>query len=424
MPLNPVPYRKRDTIMKQAEYSKKIFLILSHVRVIVNNIRLYSLNHSQVEAQLRQLFKEFMSAFAVQPEITLLLIENDLIINNKAVTANELKNFSLFIKILQEKEIGFVTFRTGMKRSELRLFLELLAKPEKEAVQLLASKFIQVGKVGLRQERGGIGRGDGSGEKDAAPAPPPLGTEQNVGDYRKEEIEQALSTLNALATDRLDVIKEYYDKIQRFGHCDTREVEGVLSVFVDCFTKNLNPLAMLSVQKEADEYTFTHVVNVCILTLAQAAGLGFTGDKLLQIGIAASLHDVGKIFLPADILNKTGRLSPYEREEIELHPAKGASYIFGLKGVSRLAFLGALEHHMQYDGNGYPDTGGQWKTHIVSQMIAIADTFDAMRSNRVYQDAKPVELIFGVLKGGKGTVYNPLLVDNFIRVIENQPQFT
>lgn len=410
--------------MKQVEYSKKIFLILSHVRVIVNNIRLYSLNHSQVEAQLRQLFKEFMSAFAVQPEITLLLIENDLIINNKAVKAHELKNFSLFIRILQEKEIGFVTFRTGMKRSELRLFLELLAKPEKEAVQLLTSTFIQVGKVGLRRERGGAGRGDGSGEKDAAPAPPPLGTEQNVGDYRKEEIEKALATLNALATDRLDVIKEYYDKIQRFGHCDTREVEGVLSVFVDCFTKNLNPLAMLSVQKEADEYTFTHVVNVCILTLAQAAGLGFTGDKLLQIGIAASLHDVGKIFLPADILNKTGRLSPSEREEIELHPAKGASYIFGLKGVSRLAFLGALEHHIQYDGNGYPDTGGQWKTHIVSQMIAIADTFDAMRSNRVYQDSKPVELIFGVLKGGKGTVYNPLLVENFIRVIENQPQFT
>ena len=411
--------------MKQAEYSKKIFLILSHIRVIVNNIRLYSLNHSQVEAQLRQLFKEFMSAFAVQPEITLLLIENDLIINNKAVSANELKNFSLFIKILQEKEVGFVTFRTGLKRSELRLFLELLAKPGKEAVQLLNSKFIQVGKIGLRQERGGTARdGEGAEEKNAASLTPPSGAERNGGEYRKEEIEQALSTLNALATDRLDVIKEYYDKIQRFGHCDTREVENVLSVFVDCFAKNLNPLAMLSVQKEADEYTFTHVVNVCILTLAQAAGLGFTGDKLLQIGIAASLHDVGKIFLSADILSKTGRLSPSEREEIELHPAKGASYIFGLKGVSRLAFLGALEHHMHYDGNGYPDTGGEWKTHIVSQMIAVSDTFDAMRSNRVYQEAKSVELIFGVLKGGKGTVYNPMLVDNFIRVVENQPQFT
>lgn len=406
--------------MKQAEHSKKIFLILSHIRVIVNNIRLYSLKHSQVEAQLRQLFKEFVSAFSIQPEITLLLIENDLIINNKAVQAHELKNFTLFIKILQEKEVGFVTFRSGMKKSELRLFLELLAKPGKEAVQLRNSQFIQVGKVGLKQ--GGAAQGPGG--KDAGPAAPVSGAERNVGAYPKEEIEQALSTLNSLATDRLDVIKEYYDKIQRFGHCDTREIEGVLSVFVDCFAKNLNPLAMLSVQKEADEYTFTHVVNVCILTLAQAAGLGFSGDKLLQIGIAASLYDVGKIFLPVGILNKKGRLTPADREEVEQHPAKGASYIFGLKGVSRLAFLGALEHHMRYDGTGYPDTGGQWKTHIVSQMIAISDTFDAMRSNRVYQEAKPVEVIFGVLRGGKGTVYNPLLVDNFIRVMENQPRFT
>jgi HD-GYP domain-containing protein (c-di-GMP phosphodiesterase class II) len=410
--------------MKQAEYGQKIFLILSHVRIIVNNIRLYGLSHSQVEAQLRQLFKEFMEAFSVRPEITLLVIENDLIINNKAVPSHELKSFSLFINILQEKEIGFVTFRTGMKKSELRLFLEILAKPEKEAVQLLNSNFIQVGKVGLRKERGAAGRGVSGAVKDGPPASNLPGTERNIGNYQKDEIEQALSTLNSLASDRLDIVKEYYNKIQRFGHCDTREVESILSVFVDCFAKNMNPLAMLSVQKEADEYTFTHVVNVCILTLAQAAGLGFTGEQLLQIGVAASLHDVGKIFLSKNILTKTGRLSPAEREEIELHPAKGASYIFGLKGISRLAFLGALEHHMQYDGNGYPHTGGKWKTHIVSQMIAISDTFDAMRSNRVYQEAKPVELILGVLRGGKGTVFNPMLVDNFIRVIENQPQFT
>jgi len=408
--------------MKKAEYSKHIFLILSHIRVIVNNIRLYSLNHSQVEAQMRQLFKEFLAALSVQPEITLLLIENDLIINNKAVQAHELKNFSLFISVLQEKGVGFVTFRTGMKRSELRLFLELLAKPGKEAVHLHNSKFIQVGKVGLRPGR--RGGWEGTGEKNTALPGPVSGTEQDIGNYREEEIGRALSILNSLATDRLDVIREYYDKIQRFRHCDTREVEGILSVFVDCFAKNMNPLSMLSVQKKADEYTFTHVINVCILTLAQAAGLGFSGDKLLDIGIAASLHDVGKIFLPQDLLNKTGRLNPAERERIALHPAEGASYISGLKGVSQLAFLGAFEHHIQYDGNGYPDTGGFWKTHIVSQMIAISDTFDAMRSNRVYQEAKPAELIFSVLRDGKGTVYNPVLVDNFIRVLESQPQFT
>jgi len=109
---------------------------------------------------------------------------------------------------------------------------------------------------------------------------------------------------------------------------------------------------------------------------------------------------------------------------IETHPARGASYIVNLKGIPRLAILGALEHHVRYDGGGYPKTGGKWKTHIVSQMIAIADTFDAMRSHRPYQKAKSVELIFKVLTEGKGTAFAPLLVDNFIQVVNSQPQYS
>ena len=410
--------------MKQAEYSKKIFQILSHIRIIVNNVRLYSLDHFQVEVQVGQVFKEFITAFSVRPEITLLIIENDLIINNKAINAQKQKNFSLFVKILQEKEVGFVTFSKGMKKSELRLFLEHLATPDEETVPSFNSPCIQVGKVGLKKRSRTAARRGSKSEKDGVVAGLRHGANQAKGNYRDEEIQQALSTLNSMATDRLDIIKEYYDKMKRSRHCDTRDVEGVISVFVQCFSKNMNPLAMLSIMKEADEYTFTHVVNVCILTLAQAAGLGFSGENLLQIGIAASLHDVGKIFLPAEILNKSGKLSPSEREEIKMHPAKGACYIVSLKNISRLAILGALEHHMRYDGGGYPDTGGKWKAHIVSQMIGISDTFDAMRSHRPYQEAKSVKTIFDVLRNGRGTAYNPILVDNFIRIVENQPRFS
>jgi HD-GYP domain-containing protein (c-di-GMP phosphodiesterase class II) len=409
--------------MKQAEYSRKIFQILSHLRIIVNNVRLYSLDHYQVEVQVGQVFKEFISAFSVRPEITLLVIENDLIINNKAIPAQRQKNFSLFVKILQEKEVGFVTFSKGMKKSELRLFLEHLAAPDEETVPSFSSPCIQVGRVGLKKRsRTAARRGSGS-EKDGVSTGLRHGANQAKDKYRDEEIKEALSTLNSMATDRLDIIKEYYDKMKRSRHCDTRDVEDVISVFVQCFSKNMNPLALMSTMKEADEYTFTHVVNVCILTLAQAAGLGFSGDNLLQIGIAASLHDVGKIFLPAEILNKPGKLSPSEREAIKMHPAKGASYIFSLKNISRLAILGALEHHIRYDGGGYPDTGGKWKMHIVSQMIGISDTFDAMRSHRPYQKAQSVQTIFDVLRDGKGTAYNPMLVDNFIRVVEHQPRF-
>lgn len=117
-------------------------------------------------------------------------------------------------------------------------------------------------------------------------------------------------------------------------------------------------------------------------------------------------------------------LNSAEKEELKMHSTKGASYLLGLKNVPRMAFLGALEHHMQYDGRGYPDVKGKLKMHLVSQMIAISDTFDAMRSNHSYREAKSVQSIFNVLTEGKGTVYNPLLVDNFIRVVKSHPRFS
>lgn len=76
-----------------------------------------------------------------------------------------------------------------------------------------------------------------------------------------------------------------------------------------------------------------------------------------------------------------------------------------------------MEHHIYYDGTGYPDLGKDWKTHIVSQMITIADVFDAMRSKRLYQEARPEKNIFEVLREGRGIVYNPFLVDNFLRIL-------
>ncbi len=405
--------------MTQADYTKKIFRILYFLRSIVNNARLYGLKHQQVEKMINQVFKEILSSFAVRPEITLLLVENDLVINNKAIKAEEQGNFTLFVNILQNKEIGFITFSQGMKKSDLHQFLEYLAAPEKENIHPFKASCIKVGKVGLKEKRK---------RAETRKGHPGSGSTHrknlSTGKNHEEDVQEALSFLNSIATDRLDIIKEYYDKMIRYKRFECRDVEGIISVFVKCFASNMNPLSMLSTLKEADEYAFTHVVNVCILTLAQASALGFSQESLTQIGIASSLHDVGKIFIPNEILNKPGKLNPKEIEVMKTHPAKGASYIVNLKDIPRLAILGALEHHIRYDGSGYPATGGKWKTHIVSQMIAIADTFDAMRSHRSYQKAKSVEHIFKVLTAGKGTIYTPILVDNFIRVVKSQPQYT
>jgi HD-GYP domain-containing protein (c-di-GMP phosphodiesterase class II) len=152
--------------------------------------------------------------------------------------------------------------------------------------------------------------------------------------------------------------------------------------------------------------------------MSQAENLGFRGDHLHDIGVASLLHDVGKIFVPEEILNKPGALTPEERRTIETHTVKGARYLMGIEEIPKLAVLAALEHHQKYDGNGYPSIKGGWTPNITSQMISVADVFDAMRSRRSYQEPIPQSKIEGVLTKGSGTSFNPVLVDRFLKMIK------
>ena len=99
--------------------------------------------------------------------------------------------------------------------------------------------------------------------------------------------------------------------------------------------------------REMDEYTFTHSLNVCILNLAQGMSLGFKGQLLHDFGIAAMLHDVGKQFVPEEILNKPGNLEEDEWEFMRQHTLRGAEYLLNNPGIPRLAVICAFEHHMK-----------------------------------------------------------------------------
>lgn len=231
---------------------------------------------------------------------------------------------------------------------------------------------------------------------------------------------EALQQLLSLSASELDALKELYFSIKKHKKIDVRGVDEIVKNFIQGFRREMNPLSLLASLKSVHEYTFTHVTNVCILTMTQAESLGFHGEQLHQIGVASLLHDVGKVFIPEEILNKAGKLTQEERRIIETHTLKGARYLMGLEGIPKLAVLAALEHHLKYDGSGYPSIKGGWTPNIVSQMISVSDVFDAMRSKRSYQGALPMEQIADVLSKGRGTSFNPQLVDHFFRLIAYQ----
>ena len=140
---------------------------------------------------------------------------------------------------------------------------------------------------------------------------------------------------------------------------------------------------------------------------------------LHDIGMAGMLHDVGKIFVDREILNKPGKLDDREFALIKEHPSRGAQYLMNQEGIPRLALFSAYEHHMRYDLKGYPQPPQGWQLNICSQMTMISDTFDALRSNRAYDDSWDFSRASGLMLQLAGEQLNPDLTINFLRTLAN-----
>ena len=367
--------------------------LIARFNAAVVNTRLYSEAHPQVGRQLSALHGHLRQVLEHRQELTMLCIGDELVANQTAL-ASRSPHISQFLKILKDKGVERISFSQGLSADHLQTLVRDLAS---ENAPLRSSTFINLGKVKVSDSEavGGVL------------------THEEISDEMAEELQQLVSVRDL----RLDELKLLYQQMRGYRKVDVRGVDDMIMGFIRGFSKGLSPMRLLANIKTADEYTFTHVVNVCLLTMALAESVGFQGRQLYDIGIASVLHDVGKQFIPDEIINKPGKLTPQERAVIETHSIKGARYIMTLEGMPKLAVLGALEHHIRYDGTGYPALGNSWKPNIVSQIIAIADVFDAMRSRRPYQGPKPQELILKILGEEKGTTFNPLLVDNFIKLI-------
>ncbi len=387
--------------MAEFDFHEGLSRVIAQLTAAVTNTSLYSATHPQVAAYIEKAYGVLADLLRLKPEITILLIGNDLVADNRPLPSGG-AYIDNFVRILKKKAIERITFISGVPKAELHDLIHDLASPDTVAVR--SSACIKLGKVELR-----VKKADGQiispvAESTAVVSP---GVPQ-----------EDLQALLALTARELDELKDVYLRIKKHKQIDVRGVDDIVKGFISGFRKEISPLGLLASLKSAHEYTFTHVTNVGILTIGQAETLGFTGEHLHQVGVASLLHDVGKLFIPEEILSKPTALTSDERKIIETHTVKGARYLMGLEGIPKIAVLAAMEHHLKYNGTGYPSIKGGWRPNIVSQMISISDVFDAMRSRRSYQEPIPLEKILEVLKKGSGTSFNPQLVEHFLKLIK------
>ncbi|MDH5298492.1 MAG: HD domain-containing protein [Desulfobulbaceae bacterium] len=381
--------------MEQSDHEEKILELIVRLNVAITNIRLFPPRHHNVSGAMDAAHTALATVLQRQGQLDLAVVGDDLIANGKRLPV--VPGLTQLVAILQEKSVDHLNFHRNIREKELHDFIATLASHEPKPLR-------SSGSIRLGRMEGVAGNGRET-----------TGADEDQGALY--EIEAGGETILDLRGALEYEVKDIYQGIKEKQDVELHALNAIIANFAHESAHLINPLKLLAEVKSYDEYTYVHMVNVCTLTMSQAESLGFEGKPLREIGLAAALHDVGKLFIPDEIINKPGRLTPEERAVVETHPLRGVRHLMAMNNIPTLAMLCALEHHMRWDGKGYPAVEEGWQPHIVSQMIAVADVFDAMRSKRPYSPPHPQEIILAVLEEGKGALFNPVLVDNFLKII-------
>lgn len=357
------------------------------------NASLYDSGHPQVLRLGGQLFETLSATLEEVGELTLMVIENELIVNGRP------QEFSLFLnrfaQILKARGIEHLKLLRGVTRPEVDSIIVALSSLQ-AAGEIVSSEHVRFGRIELRL--------------DADMGPEPGDALQN---RRVEEL------LPQFSRQELERFSEIYQMVKHRQKLKISGIMDMVSGFVEAFRQEGRPLLVLAALRENDEYTFTHSTNVCILNLAQAMALGIQGQQLKDIGVSAMLHDIGKLFVPEEIITKKGQLTDQEFALIKEHPVKGARYLMDAAGVPRMAPIAAFEHHTRFDLGGYPRLTPDWRLGLCSQLTMISDFFDATRTRRSYREPLPLGQIEEMMLDMAGRELHPVLTHNFLRILDN-----
>lgn len=243
-----------------------------------------------------------------------------------------------------------------------------------------------------------------------------------------EEIAREIRTFSVSAI-RDTVSSEKFQGIFR-DHPAVRKIFKDIEHIVGCLLDGEVTLGLNSL-KTHDNYTFQHSIDVTVVSILIGRRIGLPAKRLQELGVGCLLHDIGKTFIPLEILNKPGKLTEDEFSRMKLHPHIGFEIVRGVESIGILPPHVVFQHHERQDGSGYPrgltgnnrlDISDEPRTiHLYAGIAAVADVFDALSSDRPYRKALPPEEVVGVLRAKAGAELNREVVRTFLDVVPIYP---
>ena len=375
--------------------------LINQLSVMIKTAQLYHTDNIAVINAIKK-FSDILSPIVSEGEAALELVGEFFHLNGSRIrySMEYVFNYDFLVREFRKNELGSITFTNVLNEDEIKKLLTALISADHsdipfETLQEAANniKNISIGKLRkIAQERDELNR--------------------------KKIIKRTYFNT-------VSIVKNISNKISMGEKTNLKKAKRLMEIIADQIVENESLLISMTTLKDYDEYTYYHSVNVCILSLSLGHRLGLSKKVLSELGLSALLHDIGKIEVPREILNKPSEFSEEEWRIVRKHPTWGAWAILKIQGInpsSMNAAVSAFEHHLYYDLSGYPKIKSKIILDLFSKIITIADQYDAMTSSRVYSRMpQPPDKALSIMVERSGTQLDPYFLKIFINMIGVYP---
>lgn len=383
------------------EETKKSIEIISNLSIILRTSQVHDINNTAVLNLVEKVTGLINDLLREERILQIDLVGEFFYANDTRLkySIEHLLNFDYLSRELKKRNIGTITFKEKIEPDEMKRFVKafVAAGFARDPLQYMLN---------------------------------------SLKDLRTISVDKLKRVKEGEALDMRKVVKKTYfnavsfskglmNKIKSKEAVNIKKAKRIVESMVDLILEEEQLFLGMTAIKDYDEYTYHHSVNVSVLSIALGQRLGLSKKALNELGLAALFHDIGKVGVPLEILNKP---SPFTEEEwliMKKHPQWGVKALLMLKRPDPLLIRSAIvafEHHLHYNYSGYPRVTNKAEQDLYSRIVTIADQYDAMTSSRVYARVPlPPDKALSILIERSGTQVDPLLLKFFINMVGVYP---
>jgi HD-GYP domain-containing protein (c-di-GMP phosphodiesterase class II) len=351
--------------------SKKIILedeaanVINSLALVIKTAQIHDMNNIAVLKAIHKLI-ELLNTLLFEERITLQLMGEHFYINENRVrhTVEHISNFDFMLGELKKIGVGTIIFEDTLEEEDVKLLVSAVLKADNSETpfETFLEQLETVENLTIREL---------------------VEIKRDISEFEKKRL------IKKSYSNAVSIMKGVTDKIKTNERINLARSKRVIGSIVDHIVEQecQSTLIGMTAIKDYDEYTYFHSVNVSILSISLGNKIGLPRKMLADLGLAALFHDLGKVDIPIEVLNKPSKLSDDDWVVMKQHSWLGTAKILQFKGMNNASIniaIAAFEHHINVDNSGYPNVETVFELELFTKIIAIADRYDAITSTRIY----------------------------------------